>query len=318
MKRFLSGLLAFVCAFALLDVAVVCIGGDVLPKSQSKYFVRYLRCGGGHTFRRLAEARHTRNVDLLFIGTSHCYRSFDPRIFAAAGYTSFNLGTSMQSPVQTEALLKDFLVRIKPKAVIFEINPMVLGNNGVESGSDLVSNDSLDAALLEMVFRVNNLRLYNTLLYSWYKQASGTAPMNDRGEELHDHYVSGGYVQSPDTQNRSPRPNVKTLYPIETRQLEALDRALNLIRRENIPVFLVQVPITLALYKSKTNNPFIDSLLDRRGQYRNFNTMRCFDDRFDFIDDNHLSQRGARKFDSIFIIAIQKENVLRQAARQNR
>jgi hypothetical protein len=100
-------------------------------------------------------------------------------------------------------------------------------------------------------------------------------------------------------------------------QLDALDRVLHLIRQHRIPVLMVQVPITSALYRSKTNNAYIDSLLAARGRYRNFNSMACFDDLHDFIDDNHLSQRGAEKFDSIFIHRMQRENLFPQVIPHN-
>ena len=38
-------------------------------------------------------------VDTIFVGSSHCYRSFDPELVdAALGTHSFNLGTSQQLP----------------------------------------------------------------------------------------------------------------------------------------------------------------------------------------------------------------------------
>lgn len=43
------------------------------------------------------DLRKLNNCDILFLGSSHCYRGFDPRVFKNIGYNIFNLGTSSQT-----------------------------------------------------------------------------------------------------------------------------------------------------------------------------------------------------------------------------
>jgi hypothetical protein len=60
-------------------------------------------------------------LDLIFLGSSHAYRSFDPKIFnSSMGINSFNMGHSSQNPVDSYYVLKEVLKYQKPKVVVFE------------------------------------------------------------------------------------------------------------------------------------------------------------------------------------------------------
>ena len=62
------------------------------------------------------------NMDLVFIGTSHAYRCFDPQIFdEKLGVNSYNFGTSMQTISTSYYLLKEILKTNTPKQVVFEL-----------------------------------------------------------------------------------------------------------------------------------------------------------------------------------------------------
>ncbi len=51
---------------------------------------------------------NTENIDTVFIGASHCFRSYDPELFTElTGKTSFNLGSSAQHYDTTYYLLKE-------------------------------------------------------------------------------------------------------------------------------------------------------------------------------------------------------------------
>ena len=82
--------------------------------------------------------RKIKNVDVLFLGSSHAYRGFDPRIFRKRGYSSFNLGSSAQTPSQTKVWLKRYLKHLNPKIVIYEVYPGTFSSDGIEASLDLV------------------------------------------------------------------------------------------------------------------------------------------------------------------------------------
>ena len=58
-------------------------------------------------YQRVREADTTANVNILVLGASHAYRGIDPRVFTEKGYRLFNLGSSSQTPLQTQILLKN-------------------------------------------------------------------------------------------------------------------------------------------------------------------------------------------------------------------
>jgi len=78
-------------------------------------------------------------VDILFLGSSHSYRGFNPQYFS--GYKTFNLGSSAQTPIQTNLLLKRYLHQLNPKTIVYEVYPISLSIDGVESSSDIIAND---------------------------------------------------------------------------------------------------------------------------------------------------------------------------------
>src|SRR5690606_34946967 len=94
----------------------------------------------GHLFSRLSEADTIQNVDILIIGSSHAYRGYDVRLFGSNGSKVFNLGSSAQTPIQTEYLVNKYINDFKPKFIVFDIYPKVLCIDGVESTMDLLSN----------------------------------------------------------------------------------------------------------------------------------------------------------------------------------
>ncbi|NHW60088.1 hypothetical protein HA378_33495, partial [Escherichia coli] len=76
--------------------------------------------------------------------SSHAYRGFDTRVFSKNGISSFNLGSSSQSPINTQVLLKQYLDRIKPKMIVYEVYAGTLSADGVESSLDMLSNNKID------------------------------------------------------------------------------------------------------------------------------------------------------------------------------
>ena len=102
---------------------------------------------------------------ILFIGSSHCYRGFDTRIFDSAGLRSLNLGSTSQTPIQTQMLLDKYLERINPALVIYEVNPIAFSNEGVESSLDFINNTDISVATAIMAFKVKDIRAGKRLLF---------------------------------------------------------------------------------------------------------------------------------------------------------
>ncbi|MFT4015877.1 MAG: hypothetical protein QM668_02845 [Agriterribacter sp.] len=240
-------------------------------------------------------------IDVLFLGSSHAYRGFDPRNFP--GIKTFNLGSNSQTPIQTDLLLQRYLDKLKPQKIIYEVFPNGFCIDGVESALDIISNDENDIHSAEMALRVNDVSTYNTLIYSAGVDAlhlnrffiEGT-----RKTQNNDTYIPGGYVEK-DLQHFSD----SCCQPIKQwnfrkEQFNAFQKSITKIRENNIDLILVYAPVTSAYYHSYTNNQIFDSLITRYDKkYYNFNEIIHLNDSLDFYDKHHLNKNGVDTFNKV-------------------
>jgi hypothetical protein len=312
MKKFVRYLLLFVPFFVVVYCFLVCLIGEVAPY-HFRNVLNYRLGSNGYLHSKIRQVTSYKNADILFIGTSHAYRGFDVRIFEAHGYHTFNLGSSIQTPMQTHLLFQRYLDQIQPKLVVYDVNPEIFGSDGVESALDLISNDRIDFGSLKMAVKVNNVKAYNTLIYAYYKQITnantGFQEPTVRGEDT---YVSGGFVQKKLKTLSGEKKYAKVSYTIKDKQMELFDQNLALLRERNIPFVLVHMPLTKRLYQSKQNyKDFTQLMLEKSaGRYYDFNTLISLNDTLHFYDDNHLNQDGVAIFDAFFISKMQSEKIL--------
>lgn len=308
MKRFLISLISFAFISSLIYLIFLIVWGLIMPVKLMPNLI-YVRGGYGSLYSRLREADTTKNLDILFLGTSHAYRGYDTRIFHQAGYKIFNLGSSAQTPIQTEYLLKKHLHQLNPKLVVFDIYPLILGTDGTEPTLDLTSNsESIDKGILKMIINVNNIKAYNTLIYScfrrFFKLDKNYVEPIKKGSDT---YIGGGYVETYKVFNEKKDYN-KTKYIIDSNQFSATKRIIALLKKEKIPYVIVQAPLSQGLYKSITNNAQIDSNLRSLGNYTNFNTFFSLPDSV-FADDNHLNQNGVKLYNKEFISLLHNNSI---------
>ena len=256
----------------------------------------------GHLFSRVKDAEKIKNPDILFIGSSHSYRGFDTRVFQKHGIKAFNLGSSSQTPINSKVLLKQYLDKINPKMVVIEAYAGTISADGVESSLDLLSNNKIDINAFNMALEVNKFQTYNTLLYGYFRQVFG---LNKNFEEAQvqnesTYIKGGGYVESKFKKNPLKEEPVEK-WNINPKQIAALKENIDYLKSKNISYIIVQAPITEKLYKSKTNNKEVDSLLSTFGNYKNFQGEIKLNDTLDFYDSNHLNQEAVVRFNEKFI-----------------
>jgi hypothetical protein len=286
----------------------ICIWGEFFPPLLNKN-LSYFRFEIGNTYERLAEAKTKKNIAILFLGSSHAYRTFDTRIYTRLGYDCFNLGTSGQSPLQTLTLLKRYS-QINAKLVIIEVFPFNFESNGAESCVDLLSNDLIDYPAIDEVIKINQLLTYNSLIFCLYKNYISPFTKINKKDTTLDCYIKGGFVQRR-LSFFNPKEKLKPKnWKLLPQQLLALDEVLAILKRKDIPFILVQSPITHYLYNSYKNNEEIDSVFSKKGKYINFNVMVNLTDSLHFYDDNHLNQIGVKIFNKALISYLYKEKLL--------
>ncbi|GGZ81037.1 hypothetical protein [Algibacter mikhailovii] len=303
MKKFFEDLLKLTVIVFLF----YCIGLFVFNSLFSQRSRPNLITKLGHNNVRLQEVKQCNDLDILFFGSSHAYRGFDTRKFIEKGYRVFNLGSSAQTPLQTDVLMDRYLNSTNPKLVIIEVYPMLIIDEGVESSIDLINNDLNDFNSFELVLKQKNIKVLNSFLYRslhdllFSKIDLDTLPL---GKEYH--YHEGGYISRDLSYYKYERFDNETLnFPED--QLKVFDRVLEKLNQSEINYILVQAPITNAKYNSILNNAYFDSLMQTKGKYYNFNELVKLDDSLHFYDYHHLNQNGVDVFNKKFIDLVLNE-----------
>lgn len=308
MKKFIINILKFLGFIIPAYIVLLFFWSFFMPQFLAKN-VRNKIAAYGHLFTRVHEIKTHKNPDILFIGSSHSYRGFDPRVFSKMGYTTFNLGSSSQSPINSKALLHQYLTEINPKFVVYEICGETLETDGVESSLDLLSNNKIDENAFEMAISLNNIRTYNTLIYNYLRQKIGfnkfvSEPKKQNGNQ----YISGGYVESKYSKNPLHEEK-KGKWNLIEKEIDILKENISFLKKNKIPFILVQTPISKKMYESKTNNKETEMLLSKLGKFKNFQGEIPLNDTIDFYDSNHLNQEAVVKFNLKFIDYLKSQNI---------
>lgn len=261
----------------------------------------------GHTFSRLQEAGQEKNVNFLFLGSSHAYRGFDTRIFRESGYRVFNLGSGSQTPAQTRVLIERYLDNLNPDVVIWEIDPFAVSGDGVESALDLVSNDRQDIHSLKMVFQTAHPKVWNTFTYALYRDLFG---LNDSVRETarknEDLYIPGGFVQKDLKRFKyTKHPNQEIAF--NARMMRILSCEIGKIQESGKRIILVRTPVTSAFYNSYTNNAEFTRRMSDLAPYIDFNDRVQLDDSLHYYDEHHLNQEGVEIFNEAFLEMLEED-----------
>ena len=300
MKQFFRSIALFTPFAVAVYVLLVVLTGNFAAGLAGKN-LKYRKGGIGFLYSRLQEIDTMKNVDILFLGSSHTYRGFDPRIFRRHGKRTLNLGSSAQSVLQTEVLLRRYLDRVRPAMIVWEISPASLISDGVESSLDIVSNDANDLWSFTMAARQNHITVYNTLIYSVYLDVfRQNAAFTEGRRKMDDLYIEGGFVQkNPQTYRIIDR--VPAEVSINTKQFAAFERCLSLIRESGSRLVMVQAPIARSLYDSYLRHEEFDAQIGAYGPYYNFNKILDLHDSTHFYDSDHLNQAGVEEFNTALI-----------------
>lgn len=309
---FLKRFFTFLVFLSIFYTACVFLWGLSAPFGFKKNLT-YKKGSDGHLYSRLEDLKAYGHVDVLFLGSSHAYRGFDPRIFEKYGIKSFNLGSSSQTPVQTEILLSRYLDLINPKLVIFEVFPGNLSNDGVESALDLIANDRLDFLSVKMALKLNHIKIYNTIIYRVIRDLFHL----DRGfvepvykSRSKDTYIKGGFTEKELSYYDNNETHPIDEWRVDNRQKNAFERIIQKFNELKIKVVLVQAPIPREVYNSYLNNAEIDAYFKSISEYYNFNDILSLNSSVHFYDSHHLNLNGVKIFNTNLIDILTKEKSL--------
>ena len=302
MKRFIILSILFLVTAAVAYVPLLWLLGDAgwvrtaRTEMQSRGFLN----------TRIKDIANYRDVDVLFLGSSHCYRTFDTRFYRSHGISCFNLGSSNQTPMQTLVLLKAYLDSLAPRYVVFEVHPDIMDQDGVESAVDLLINMPVTCDATRMAWRSGNMKEINTWLYAIYnhnirhrlEQFTEDSVMDDAV------YVPGGYVEIRKKVFEVKRYPRKAL-TIRPEQMDALKECLAMLKERNIPYMLVEVQDAEQLRTTFTNHEWFEEQMKALGPYRY--KILPMEDRVHFCNSNHLYLPGIKLYNEDFVDDLKRE-----------
>lgn len=301
MKKFLQKLLLFLLCSFLFYILFIGVWGYFIPSSLRRNLM--FNPNEGFLETKLIEVEKYKDLDVVFFGSSHSYRGFDTRIFRENGISSFNLGSSAQTHIQTKYLMERYLKDLNPKLLIYEVYPEMFAIKGVESTINIISaTEDININSLELLLKTKDIRALNTLLFSLY-DASNIEEIDHKYAQ-ENHYVSGGFVERKLSYN-SQTAVTREWHPLP-KQIDAFKENIQFLKSHNIPYLLVQAPYTF----SYNNQQEVEDFIIKYGNYYNFNELTSLSSQKDFFDESHLNQNGVNKFNRELIKLIDSLRLL--------
>ena len=309
MKRYINRLLVFFAVAIIAYPLLVILVDKLTPYSwkrnlryKSKSIIQY----------KLEDLKDEQDLDILFIGSSHCYRGFDTRIFKEEGLETFNLGSSSQTPKETNLLLNKYLPQLKPKLVIYEVFPTCFELDGLEASLNMISAQPLDADFMPMLWRSSSPKLFNMFIVScfnkWTKEQTIDliVPFTEK-----DIYHEGGFVERIDTDYdfdvETPR-----AYSFRTEQLEAFEDNVQLIQEQGIDLLFVYAPITKVFDTSRTNPSVLNEYLSTfELPFWDYHQGLNLIDSLHFYDEDHLNSEGVKIFNTLILDRLYSEGFVK-------
>jgi hypothetical protein len=272
-----------------------------------------LEPGGRYqSLRRFREAEGWGDVDIVFFGSSHGYRAFDPRLFGAAGYRVYNLSSTNQTPLNAYYLAERYLRGLSPELVVVEVYYHTLTLDGLESCRDLAVNTPSSWPMARMAIATRHL---GALSFAVAK-GLGLVADESRAEQraaFGEVYVAGGYCEARG-RRAALEPGPPFSVEVLPRQLEYLKDTSALARSLGAQVVWVTHPFPEDHRRRIANYRDVTAQIGRAAAecgvaYWDFNDRLTLDSLEDFQDFHHLSSSGVEKFDRALLEALRSSGL---------
>lgn len=279
------------------------------------------------------------NIDILFVGSSHCYRSFVPEITdKILGGNTFNAGSSSQGLDGSLALIKEAVKNNQLKQVYLEVYYMIAMYTDYEERTDMTStyiiSDYMRPSLnkLKYLLQASTKEHYiNSFIPArrhWEKlfdadyiksvvQRKNTAVYREYRYDYvtteNEYYVGKGYVASNISEAQGAYWAEEDFAPIKEEDIssdwkKSLQEIIAFCKQKNIELTLISSPMPDFRLISVENYDkyieYIQKVTEGTGvKYYDFNL--CRENWFSgeeelFLDTDHLNKRGAELFSTIF------------------
>ncbi len=324
-----------ILAFTLIGILAYLLAVTFLPK----YLVSGMNSHGWSFDETAEDLKRLERADILILGSSHAYRTFDPDVAEREGADIFNLATPAQTPMNSYFMFKDFLEgnltggrKIRPQVVAIELYWRTLkSNEGLESYVKSISHYPPTMNALRLALEQESVTAFNLFASRLARSAFG---LKSRPENLSDGkpYLRNGFFDS--TKDRTSvkrRPsrgiagskenqdaqiqgmcgdNKDSCMP-RKKQVQYIRDIVALARSEKMPVVFVVAPMPdddLANNVSERDANAVLSVLAKELEVPfivDFSDAGL-DDYEDYEDGSHLNKLGAEKVTREFLRQIRK------------
>ena len=303
MKQALAKTLLFVLLIPIIDYGV----SELILYKRKKFGKEvYFFVKRWEEFHALPK----NSLDVLFLGSSHCYRSLSPKVFKQElGLESFNLGSSSQTMKTSYGVLAEALEYQKPQKVILEVFHETMGQmdelRNASFNFDFLGNMGRKGLLkyngwreyffLEW-FRSSRLSNYSFLLFE-------NAPLEKDLSNSHGGDYDRGFISREGTGLESLGETVRYSFsPIDEGQLKALQGIIKLCKHNNIELMCVTQPYHPEYLQGRREEyqQFHDCLFpflsNNNILWLDYNLVPEFINSSDYYDWGHVLHAGAIKF----------------------
>ena len=309
MRKFLTKTILTLLLLTLLYIPTYCVMFMLIDTTKEPP-TETLRT----TEIKFNEIDEYKDIDILFVGSSHSSRSFDPRIFSQHNLKTFNVGTSSQTCMQSWFIIDRYIESLNPKCVIIDLYPDLMNTYGEESAIDFITSDfdhdlaAWEWTKLKMAMCTKNMNVINKWIYRAFRRHILNRKNKRQtltGNEIHicqDKYIRSGYVEKDmDYYDLKPDYRIDTTCICNAMQMMFLNKTIELLKKRDINYLLVEAPVPSVLYKSYDNHDQYSAKISEYGTFIDYNTRLTLNDSLDFYDSHHMNRNGVEKYDSLII-----------------
>lgn len=271
---------------------------------------------GGGTYEKYRSPDSLLNKDVIIVGSSRAYRSYNPKQFYAKGLDAWNLGSSAQSIENSFRVIKEVIIPAKPKVILLDVSRLGFEQESIESSIDLITNTPYLNLKSEIIMESRDIRLYNTALTSIY---NANLPALYSEEE----YKGKGFSTKPDSLNEKWLNKLRFLTEnsknnMVIKDYKVLQDILEVCKTNAQKIVLVHSPIS-TFYSKIAQNDFIQNVSALSKEYEvpfyDFQYVDGIDTKFHFYDDSHLNAAGVEIFN---FKLLKKVNFLEKSSFNNK
>lgn len=311
MKRLIKNSILIVAITIVAYFVLLFFDALTLGKPKPRIAVSKITPGGwDYNLTRFREIKNYRNLDVVFVGSSTCYETYDTRFFKENGIHSFNMGSANQTPLNSYFLLKNYYNSLSPKVIVVDVTPDNLTSDGLEGFSSLVVNLPASYSMVQMCASVKSIYGWNTLLRDYLISRSINAYENLTQEEIKNKkYILGGYVEDTSSQCSDLTGITPSTICVKETQTKYLQKMILDFPDSKFVLIIQPLPKeTISSYKNFTEVVnSLDSIASvNKVHFYNYSSLP-YDSYKDFFDEHHLNAQGVEKFMTIIVPLIAKE-----------